>query len=306
MPRVPQYGPPVTCAHTHPHQHGTYLAYKRDKCRCVPCSTAMSRRNKADKLKASRGQNNTSVSAERTRQHLHALKAAGVSVREISRRTGYSTSLLERIYRGVLTGTTQSTQDDVLSIPVPHLRRYDKSRIDATGTRRRIRALVAIGHSLKVIAEDAGLSHDVPTRISRVDNPHQWVHIDVADKIRATYDRLWDQTPPQNTPRQRDKATMSRNRATANGWLPPLAWDDDQIDDPAYTPNVTHIRKQTMADAAAHRLDELEHLLASGEALRSAVIRAGYSTPRKAREAAAHAGRTRLVRTINEEQETAA
>lgn len=291
MPRRPTYGPPVACTHAEPHQHGTYLAYKSDGCRCVPCSTAMSRRNKGDRLNKVRGKNNPSVSAARTRTHLHELKAAGVSVREVARRTGYSKSLLERISRGALDGTSAATEADVLSIPVPHLRRYDKSRIDATGTRRRIRALVAIGHSLKVIAEDAGVSHDVPTRISRINDPHRWVHADIAEAIRGTYNRLWNQPPAESTPRERDKATFSRNRAAKAGWLPPLAWDDEQIDDPAYTPNVTPLKARKSRDEAAYdRLDDLQHLVDAGVSAEEAAVRAGYPNAKAAYSAAQHKG----------------
>lgn len=296
MPRTATYGPPATCAHPDtPHAHGTYLMYKQDKCRCVPCSTAMSRRNKGDRLNKARGKHNPSVPATRTREHLHELKAAGVSVRQVAERTGYSKSLLERIYRGALDGTSQATQDDVLSIPVPHMRRFDKNRIDATGTRRRIRALVAMGHSLRAIAIDAGISHDVPTRISRPSNPHQWVHVDIADAIRETYNRLWDQPPAESTTREKDKATMSRNRAAANGWLPPAAWDDDQIDDPTYTPNITPLRRKSRDEAAYDRLDDLLHLLNAGIPAGEASARAGYPNVKAAYSAAHHKGLTHIT-----------
>ena len=53
------------------------------------------------------------------------------------------------------------------------------------------------------------------------------MHAATARKVADLYDQLWDQ------PGNRAK---SINLARARGWALPLAWDDDEIDDPAATP----------------------------------------------------------------------
>jgi len=45
-----------------------------------------------------------------------------------------------------------------------------------------------------------------------------------ADNVRRVYDELWDKPGPSR---------ISAQRAAKRGWVPPLAWDDDTIDDPA-------------------------------------------------------------------------
>ena len=49
-----------------------------------------------------------------------------------------------------------------------------------------------------------------------------------ARAVEDLYDRAW-QGP-------RRPSTASRRRAVTAGWAPPLAWDDDTIDDPAASP----------------------------------------------------------------------
>jgi hypothetical protein len=52
-----------------------------------------------------------------------------------------------------------------------------------------------------------------------------------ADKVRALYDEVSRlPTPTGYGP------TRVRNLAKAQGWFPPVAWDDDTIDNPATTP----------------------------------------------------------------------
>jgi hypothetical protein len=65
------------------------------------------------------------------------------------------------------------------------------------------------------------------------------VRAGTARAVCALYDELWDQPPPEGTHRDKIAASRARNRAAAHGWPPPLAWDDDTIDDPDVVPNPT-------------------------------------------------------------------
>jgi hypothetical protein len=98
------------------------------------------------------------------------------------------------------------------------------SAIDGTGSRRRLRGLVAIGWTAPLIAQHLGVDQAQVTR---------WYHVKritpaSAAKIRAVYDQLWHTPGPSQ---------KSRARAAAAGWPSPLAWDDDTIDDPAAEPD---------------------------------------------------------------------
>jgi hypothetical protein len=55
-------------------------------------------------------------------------------------------------------------------------------------------------------------------------------------RIAEVYERLWDQLPPLGTVAQRQVADNALARARCSRWAPPMAWDDDALDDPAGRP----------------------------------------------------------------------
>lgn len=95
--------------------------------------------------------------------------------------------------------------------------------VDATGTRRRIHALAAIGWSAGELATRYGYDR---TAIGKWTQTPE-VHVTTRDRVAALYEELWDIPGPSERVRQ---------IAATRGWLPPLAWDDDAIDDPAAQP----------------------------------------------------------------------
>jgi len=104
--------------------------------------------------------------------------------------------------------------------------------IDATGTRRRLQALAALGWSGAKLAPYLGLDATGVTRMFTADRI-------LARKARAVavlYDRLWTQPPPEGSQQDKAAATRARREAAARGWAPPMAWDDETIDDPAAGP----------------------------------------------------------------------
>ncbi len=54
--------------------------------------------------------------------------------------------------------------------------------------------------------------------------------------VRELYELLWDIAPPAKTAQQRRNITRAKAMAERYGWPPPLAWDDDTIDDPDAQP----------------------------------------------------------------------
>lgn len=99
-------------------------------------------------------------------------------------------------------------------------------KVDATGTHRRIQALMVNGWSLDQIMERAGyrksgnwIKYDATT-----------LHVNTAAKIAEVYNELWDKPGPSK---------WTRTYAERRHFLPPLAWDDDTIDDPAAWANET-------------------------------------------------------------------
>jgi len=112
--------------------------------------------------------------------------------------------------------------------------------VDATGSRRRIQALAAIGWSLGEQSRRLGLNASMAHKITI----RSWVWPQTADKIRALYDEL-SMVPG---PSQR-----ARNDAKRRGWLPPLAFDDDTIDDPAARPSIGAYQPRVFDEVAVQR-----------------------------------------------------
>jgi hypothetical protein len=94
-------------------------------------------------------------------------------------------------------------------------------------TARKLRALAAIGWPSYVLAERMGVSRQLLTRLRLVDRRCKSVFTSTAEKIDALYLELHMIPGPSPT---------MRRRAAANGWAPPLAWND--IDDPDETPQL--------------------------------------------------------------------
>jgi hypothetical protein len=107
-------------------------------------------------------------------------------------------------------------------------------RRDATGTRRRLQALIALGYPAASLAHRLGVD---PRRVKYiVCGTTATVTSSMNAAIRTLYDQLWDVRPPERTPTERKAAAATRALAAGNGWPTPAGLDDDRIDDPAYRP----------------------------------------------------------------------
>lgn len=227
------------------HVHGTRNAYVCDRCRCDDCRAANSAAERARSRAKAYGRHEGYVDAEPVRQHLRALMAAGIGLNTIRHLTGLSggqlcSILYGRGRRGATPrrpqrGVTPSVRDRVLSVPLS-VEPADHAVVDATGTTRRLQALVAIGWSQSELARRLGMASANFSKTMRAER----VLASTARAVRDLYDRLWDQQPPQATHPQRVAASRARNRAVEKAWVPPLDWDDDTIDDPLALPASSH------------------------------------------------------------------
>lgn len=95
------------------------------------------------------------------------------------------------------------------------------------GAQRRLRALAALGWSWHACAEQVGMEKRFVQRLAAGDRAT--VHPATHDRIAALYERLSMTVGP--SPR-------TRAYAQRHGWLPPLAWDDADLDDPAAAPHM--------------------------------------------------------------------
>lgn len=98
------------------------------------------------------------------------------------------------------------------------------SRVDGTGTARRLRALAAMGWPSHELAARLGVSREAVQQRTRETWPAERSTV---GRVRDLYDAL------SMTPGPSERA---RRRAARLEWAPPLAWDDDTIDDPTARP----------------------------------------------------------------------
>lgn len=111
---------------------------------------------------------------------------------------------------------------------------YDEARrqlsgghllIDDTGTRRRLQALGVMGWPANVLSERLGMARSYVADLRF--KPRDRVQRRTAEKIAALYDELSMVLGP---------SAVATAAALRKGWAPPLAWDDETIDDPAARP----------------------------------------------------------------------
>lgn len=258
------------------HRHGERTTYVVHKCRCDACredNTESMRRLRRDKLYG----RHWLVDAEPVRQHLRWLSSQGMGWKPAARAAGVATSTAHSILYGKLLTqpghpehrpprkkVSKAVADRILAVQ-PTLQ--DGAIVNPVGTRRRIQALVARGWSLSQLAKRLGVA---PTNFSR-SIYSSGVLEGTRKAVAALYEQLWDQEPPTGTRWEKIAATKARRYAAERGWLPPMAWDDDTIDDPTTQPTTSD------DDPTVDPADELRWLLDQYENPQHAAERLGIT-----------------------------
>ena len=109
-----------------------------------------------------------------------------------------------------------------------------RARIDAGGSRLRLRALHVMGHGSARIARALGVREMTIRAIVRGDTPT--VSARLRDAITDLYDAWWDKRAPERTRFERAAATAARRNAIAGNWCAGAGLDDDELDTPGYRP----------------------------------------------------------------------
>ena len=148
-------------------------------------------------------------------------------------------------------------------------------RIGATGTTRRLQALAVMGHNLRVVAEMTG----IPESSLSVIRSGRCARVEVrnASAVAGAYEQL-----------SMTRGKSSPSFALSRGWVGPLSWDDDTIDDPASRPCGVRVRDLPWT------VEDFEEFLRQGETHEAACRRLGATW--KAVEQRLHrAGRNDLL-----------
>lgn len=159
--------------------------------------------------------------ATQTRNHVERLLATGWTRAQIARAADVAHRTIGVIAAGAPT-ISNRTALAILNVPVGPAPN-DHRDVDATGTVRRLRALVAIGWPIAHLAKRLGMYDTALGNIARGQLEH--VRATTAEAVAALYRELCCIPGPNQ---------RVRDGARKKGWHGPIAWDD--IDDPNEQP----------------------------------------------------------------------
>jgi hypothetical protein len=167
---------------------------------------------------------------EAARDHVILLRQDGGTYRSIAAAAALSPATV----RALASGRRRAQPATAAAVLTVAIRTLPRSRLDATGTRLRLRALHVMGHGSARIARATGV-HPVTIR-KLVRGDARTVSQQLRDAVTALYDAWWDKRAPERTRFERAAATAARKRAVAGNWCAAAALDDDQLDTPGYRP----------------------------------------------------------------------
>jgi DNA-binding CsgD family transcriptional regulator len=230
--------------------HGTYSSAVVHRCTCPTCHSYR-RRRAYDRANGKTGR----TDATQPRAHLERLVARGWSQDQIAAAAGLNQATISIILARQYAGVRRSTAAAILDIRLDQDPPIPRGFIDATGTSRRLQALMVLGHALPDIADQIGVSksnlHDL------AEGRWKTVRTATAGKVARVYRKLSTlPAPPDRI------AELARNEAMARGWHGPMAWDN--IDDPACQPDEDrpaapqHVHADDVTELAARGLDDEE------------------------------------------------
>lgn len=236
--------------------HGTESRYRGSRngswtpCRCEPCIAAYTRVCKQRDLAHLQGIK-LIYPASTVVDHITMLNNTGMNAETIARRAGVAHSTISYLLRGRSKTCQRRTAIAILSVrPGDYDEHADRP---ATGIRRRLQALYAIGHSPETIADEAGMCAQA---ISQIANGHTtWADEPTESAIHATYNTLRN---------QKGTSPAAARRAANKGWRDPVWWEDyERIDDPDFDPAAVE-RELSRNELGALRRREVQHLMSAG------------------------------------------
>ena len=163
------------------------------------------------------------VDADPVRVRLQALAGAGVPLRTLARVSGLSATTLATILDGTQEHVQRGTAARVAQLSLSTVyASVSTGHVPRVGAARRVQALLALGWPHEQLGA-AGITNSAQI----IGAPGELITVDRWRQVRDVYDAL-SMTP--------GPSSSTRARAAKLGYAPPLAWDEDGIDDPNATP----------------------------------------------------------------------
>jgi hypothetical protein len=180
---------------------------------------------------------------EPVREHVRQLRDSGASYQAIATAAGVSAMAVHAL---VNSGGHMKvdTAEALMRLTSSSL---NLGRVPALGTTRRIRALVAMGHTQARISQALGCHPDMVKRLAH--GTLATVAADLRADTERLYEAWWDKRPPEHTRAERTAAEAARRRAQRAGWCTGAALDDERISDPSYLPQASWRRAEGTGSA---------------------------------------------------------
>jgi hypothetical protein len=171
------------------------------------------------------------IDSRPVRNHITRLRRAGVEIKQIAKLCGISPGAVQIIVdrrTGPAVKVLPSTAAKILSVavpPTPSVIPAGRQCVSVIGSTRRLRALVAAGYTPSMLSRELGIE---PMKAYELFGHRDDMPAAIGQAVADLFDRL-EMTP----------GPSGRARALAHklGWAPPLAWDEDRIDDDAAHPS---------------------------------------------------------------------
>lgn len=224
-------------------RHGEYrgaLQHRKDNEKpCGPCEAAAFRHHKETKRYLDAGIRRRVPLGEEAWKAL-----TSVPPKALAQATGIRPGTIYRL-RSRQTGPDAIVR---LSTRTAILNSYRRA-VTPIGLARRLQAITAMGHSMKVVADGTPFAMDTYKRVRRATG-RMFVEQGLGECILAAYE-LYAMYPAAESP----SSHRTRKWAEANGWLTALAWEDESIDDPDAKPQglVDHSGRAILDEAAIER-----------------------------------------------------
>lgn len=216
------------------HPHGNPNRYRHGGCRCTPCRDANTRHMTRYRMRVSSGSHQPDVDADPVRQHVQRLRDSGLGTARVAELAGVGHETVRALLAGRpsvgLPPTKKmrpATAAKILAVRYGQL--PQEGWVPGVGTRRRLRALSAMGWPLTLLEDRLGVARTCVQRMTAASGAR--VSAARARAVAELYDELW-KLDPLAAGVSGQVVTRLRRAAVRKGWLSPLAWDDDVIDLP--------------------------------------------------------------------------
>ncbi|AWY07285.1 helix-turn-helix DNA binding domain protein [Streptomyces phage Araceli] len=190
----------------------------------------------------------TKVPVGPVRDYLRKLHFAyGMSCAQLSEKCALSQGSISEIIQGERRGDRgqiytireifRENAESVMMIEPEIPTERGGARVNAIGTTRRIQGLAAEGFPVRWVGEQVGFIGQ--TFYLTAQGKRKIVYFSTAYKIKCLYEKLENDLHPEFHGIDPGKAKLARTYAARNGYVRPIFWDWDTIDDPDGFPDFT-------------------------------------------------------------------